>query len=88
MEKRTEFRLRFKDRYKDWEMLLRTTEPETEENIRKEILNHCRLYKASEEDFSPVDILDDVCDEHGWEWEDGDYRDIVFTEKQWFGCCR
>ena len=88
--KKTEFKLRFKDNGPggDFRMILRTTEPETEEDIRKEILHHCHMYDASEEDFSPVDIMDDMCDEHGWEWEDDDYGEMVFTSKQWFGYSR
>ena len=87
MDKRTEFKLRFKDNGPggDFIMILRTTESEYEDDIIKEILNHCQLYDASEEDFSPVIVIDDICDEHGWEWEDADYQEIVFTTKQWFG---
>lgn len=86
-DKKTVFKLRFKDNGPcgDFEITLKTTEPETEEYIRRLILNHCRLYNPSEEDFSPVDIMDDVCDENGWDWEDTDYDEMIFTTKQWFG---
>jgi len=87
MSKRTEFKLRFKDNGPggDFTMILRTTEPEYEEDIKMQILNHCQRYDASEEDFSPVDIMDDVCDENGWEWEDLEYGEIVFSSRKWFG---
>ena len=88
MDKRTDFKLRFKDHPIDFTMILRTTEPYSEEDIRSMIISHCQLYDASEEDFSPLDIVDDICDENGWSWEDADYQEMIFTSKQWFGYSR
>ena len=85
MNKRTEFKLRFENEAgEDFAMILRTYELKTEEEIREMILNHSGLYDSRSEEFSPLDIMDDICDENGWDWEDLDYQEMVFTTKEWF----
>lgn len=88
MDLRTEFKLRFKDPISDWTMILRTTEPKQEEEIKKIIKSHAQNYDASKEDFSPVDIMDDICEEYGWEWEDYEYQEIEILDEEWFGYIR
>lgn len=77
--KRTEFKLRFtQDNGFDYAMILRTTEPHTEEEIRYLIDHQIERFceTAPDEDYSPVDIMDSLTEEKGWEWEDLDYQEM------------
>ena len=88
MDKRTEFKLRFVDNLtcEDWTMILRTSEPHTEEEILALIDVYAARAKADDPDcFCPVDILDYLCDEQGWNWEDMDYREVVIKDGDWRG---
>ena len=81
MNKRTEFRLVFKEKDKelpDWRITLKTTEPKTEEEIKSLISYWDEVNDRSMEDYSPVDIMDDLCEDKGWSWEDTDYQELVF----------
>ncbi len=81
MEKRTEFKLRFKGNYVDIEVILRTTEPYTEEGIRNLIDIHSTILSdAGHEDYTPVDILDRICEDKGWSWEDRDWQEMVIDD--------
>ena len=56
-------------------MILRTTEPKTEEEIRSLIEDYDDFfYGCTDYDYSPVDIMDRICEANGWEWEDLDYE--------------
>ena len=84
MDKRTEFKLRFKDPTDDWTMILRTTEPYTEEGIRNLIdIYSTILYDAGYEDISPLDILDRICEGKGWSWEDMDWQEMEIEYNDW-----
>lgn len=81
MEKRTEFKLRFKTNYVDIEVILRTTEPYTEEGIRNLIEIHSTILSdTGHEDYTPVDILDRIYEEKGWSWEDRDWQEMVIDD--------
>ena len=84
MDKRTEFKLRFKDPTDDWTMILRTTEPYTEEGIRNLIDIHSTILSdAGYEDISPLDILDRICEDKGWSWEDMDWQEMEIEYDDW-----
>lgn len=84
MEARTEFRIKMKGKYVgegDYDILLHTTEPMSFEEIESGILYWAEINSHNKEDYSPVDIMDDLCDNHdGWWWEDGDREDIYIAE--------
>lgn len=78
---RTEFKLRFKAKYGDYEVILRTTEPYTESGIRNLIDIHAMILSdAGHEDYTPVDILDRICEDKGWNWEDMDWQEMVIDD--------
>ena len=81
MEERTEFRLVFiedKNNYGDWRSTLKTTEPKTEDEIKSLVEYWTEVNDRNKKDYSPVDIMDDLCEDNGWDWEDTDYQEIVF----------
>ena len=81
MEKRTYFKLIFKDKYGDFRMALCTTEPHTEKEIKELIeAQKTRLLNDGYEDYSPIDIIDGICEEKGWDWEDADYQEMVIED--------
>ena len=82
-EKRCEFKLAFKDKdgFDDWKMTLKTTEPKTEAEIISLIDYYAEVNERNNEgDYSPVCILDDLCEEKGWSWEDRDFDEIKIIE--------
>lgn len=80
-DRRTEFKLRFVDSTDDRTMILRTTEPYTEKGIRNLIdIHSCILTDYGHDDYSPVDILDRICDDKGWQWEDMDYQEMEIDD--------
>jgi hypothetical protein len=84
MEGKTCFELRFNEEgMPPYEMRLRTTEPKTEDEIRSLISYYAEINDRTGEPYSPVNILDDLCEEKGWTWEDSDYEAIVFEEDEW-----
>lgn len=82
MDKRTEFKLRFVEADgDDWLMILRTTEPVTEEEIRNLIdIWSDILYTARDTDYDPLDIMDHICDDKGWLWEDMDWQEMEIVD--------
>lgn len=88
MDKRTEFKLRFSaPSYADWDtddwtMILRTTEPVSENDIRYLIDVYKKQISEYDDDYSPLDILDEICDEKGWDWEDSDWNEVVIDNWQ------
>lgn len=85
MDKRTEFRLVFVEdgrrNLDDWRITLKTTEPKTEDEIKSLVEYWKEVNDKSKEDYSPVDIMDDLCKDKGWSWEDTDYQELVFNIK-------
>ena len=90
-EKKTIFNLIFKDwDYEDWKMTLHTSEHKTDKEI-EEIINDCidmlNALRANErEDYSPVEIMDRICDDmqdegRDWYWTDMDW-DVVIDDWQ------
>lgn len=81
MDKRTEFKLRFTEPDgDDWLMILRTTEPQTEDAIRNLIDIHSDIINTAHDDYSPVDIMDRICDDKGWMWEDMDWQEMEIVD--------
>ena len=81
MDKRARFELRFVGKAEeDWEMVLHTSEPVTEEEITNLIEIHSEILHDGGNDYSPVDILDRICDEKGWRWEDAGLDQVVIQE--------
>ena len=77
---RNEFNIIFRDdpAFGDWEIRLITSEPKTEEEIESLIWYQIEIASRSLPVYTPVDIMDDLCDSHnGWHWEDMDYNAIV-----------
>lgn len=84
METKTLFKLRFNEAgMPSYEMLLRTSEPKTEDEIKSLILYYAEINARIEEPYSPVTILDDLCEEKGWDWEDLEYGEIIFDGDEW-----
>ena len=82
MDKRNEFKLRFAEADgDDWLVILRTTEPQTEEDIRNLIDIHSDiLYTSRDIDYTPVDIMDRICEDKGWTWEDMDWQEMEIID--------
>lgn len=80
MDKRTEFKLRFKQFPEDYRMILRTIEPQTEEEIRNLIDIYSEILYDGGNNYSPLDILDYICDVKGWSWEDADWQEIIIKD--------
>ena len=78
-EKKTVFNLRFDAGFYDWTMTLHTTEPMTDEEIEKVISKYSEIVKmdAPYHYYCPVDILDRICDDKGWSWENLDWDEII-----------
>ena len=84
METKTAFKLRFNEEgMPPYEMILRTSEPKTEDEIKSLILYYAEINARTEEPYSPVAILDDLCEEKGWDWEDLEYGEMVFDVDEW-----
>lgn len=83
-EKRTQFRIKMRDKFDgepDYDILLHTTEPKSDEEILSLIDYWAEVNAHNTEFYSPVDIMDDICDNYdGWWWEDGDREDIYIKE--------
>jgi len=83
MEKRTEFRLIFTQNNRssldDWRITLKTTEPKTEDEIKSLIEYWKEVNDRNMEEYSPVDIMNDLCKDKGWYWEDTDYQELIFS---------
>lgn len=90
--KKTVFNSIFKDyNYEDWQMTLHTSEPKTNREI-EEIINNCidmlnALGANEREDYSPVDIMDRICEDiqdegRDWYWTDMDWDAIVIDDWQ------
>ena len=77
----TEFksRIRFCDNaFGDWVFTLITTEPKTHDEIESLIDYWAEVNDHNTDDYSPVDIMDDIVADHdGWRWEDGDEELII-----------
>ena len=86
MNKRTEFKFRFKDdTLNDWRMTLITKEPMDEVEIENLVRQKCEEYQETKQLFCPVDVFDDICNEYGWNWRDTDYDEIYLSQNQWKG---
>ena len=85
--KDTKFKFRFKDNEaSDWEMTLLTKEPMDASEVENIVREKCILYiETADYNYSPVDIFDSICDEYGWDWQDGDYDEIYISHKSWRG---
>ena len=82
-EKKTVFYVTFKSKdaeLPDWEMTLRTTEPKTESEVESLISYWAEVNDRNKEDYCPVDIMDDLCEDKGWTWEDRDFGEMVISE--------
>ena len=82
-ELRTDFRIRLKDKmgYPDYDILLHVSDPMTASEIESGIMYWAEVNSHNIDGYSPVDIMDDLCDNHeGWWWEDGDREDIYIEE--------
>lgn len=68
------YRIRFCDNaFGDWVFNLVTTEPKTQDEIESLIDYWAEVNDRNADDYSPVDIMDDIVSDHdGWRWEDGD----------------
>ena len=86
MNKRTEFKFRFKDDTRnDWLMTLITEEPMDEVEIENLIRLKCEEYQETKQSFCPTDVFDNICHEYGWNWRDTDYDEIYLSQNQWKG---
>lgn len=84
METKTLFKLRFNEEgMPPWEMVLRTSEPKTEDEIKSLISYYAEIISRTEESYSPVAILDDLCEDKGWDWEDLEYGALIFDADEW-----
>ena len=80
MELKTEFRIKFKDgKLGNWDVKLRTNYPTTNEDVQDLIEYWAEINSRNAEVYSPVDILDDLCEDKGWTWEDGDLEDVYIV---------
>lgn len=80
MEKKTKFHLIFADGSGgDWCMILITSEPKTDDEVENLIYYYADINSHNNEVFSPVDILDDICADKNWKWEDEEYDSLVIT---------
>jgi hypothetical protein len=72
-------RIRFCDNaFGDWVFNLFTTEPASKEDIESLIDYWAEVNDRNADDYSPVDIMDDIVADHdGWRWEDGDDELII-----------
>ena len=84
METKRIFKLIFNEEgMPPYEMVLRTSEPKTEDEIKSLILYYAEINARTEEPYSPVTILDDLCEEEGWDWEDLENGAIIFDADEW-----
>ncbi len=80
----TRFNLTFKDpAYEDWHMILHTSENKTPEEIEDILTTYADIVSNGirSDDYSPLDILDRLCDDmqddgRDWYWTDPD-DDVV-----------
>lgn len=79
MAKEFRQRIRFRDdRFGDWVFTLITTEEKTRDDIESLIYYWADVNDRNKEDYSPVDVMDDIVYDHdGWRWEDGDDELVV-----------
>lgn len=71
MNKNTEFKLIFmkkKDRSHtdDWRIILKTTEPKTDEEIASLVDYWIEVNKRNLEEYNPYDVIIDLCEDKGW----------------------
>ncbi len=78
-ERRTKFNIIFKDKY-DWYITLYTTEPKTENEITSLISYWVEVNGHNFEDYSPCDIMDDICDNNEWYWTDTEIKTIIIDD--------
>lgn len=79
------FNLTFKDpNYEDWHMILHTSEDKTPEDIDDIITTYAEIVSNGilGDDYSPVDILDRLCDDmqddgRDWYWVDSDVEVVI-----------
>lgn len=80
---KTRFNLIFKDDdlFGDWFITLITSVPKTEDEVKGVIDYWSEVVSRNEVDYSPVTIMDIVCDNNdGWSWQDWDYDTIEIEE--------
>ena len=88
MKTKTEFRLVFRERpsntsdelFNVYErrITLRTTEPKTNDEIICLIEYWDEVNDRNMESYSSKDVLNDLCEDKGWSWEDTDDDELVF----------
>lgn len=72
--KKKVFNIVFRDDGDDWFMTLVTTEEKTVEEINSLIDYYDEVNARNTEDYSPLDIMDDVVDANpGWYWCDFEF---------------
>lgn len=84
MEDKTNiFDLVFKDkRFQDWHITLYTTELKTRSEIENLIYYYAEANSNVLDNYSPCDIMDDLCLDKGWYWGDTEDKTIIITD--WF----
>ena len=81
-DKKNVFDLTFKDKNGDWDwnFTLYTTELKTESEIESLIDYWAEVNDRTEEYYTPVSIMDDLCEDKEWYWPDKEDKSIVITD--------
>lgn len=76
---KSEFRVVFRDYPDEWEFILYTDHPMSADEVESLVLYWTEVNDRNFSVYTPVDIMDDLCENKGWEWADGDYEDIYIA---------
>ena len=72
------YRIIFPDSFRNWNFKLITDEHLYNEDIEDLIKHYINVvYEDDIYSHNPTGIMDALCEDKGWEWEDGDIDDIV-----------
>ncbi len=77
--KKYKFLIIFKDKENsyDWKFLLKTTVAKTDDEIQCLISYFSEISDRNIEGYSPCDIMNALCEDKGWSWEDGNISEIA-----------